>query len=43
MDFLCDISHENELQLVPLLPHLNTMTSKIGQYLNQLLRPFADR
>ncbi|CAF2032656.1 unnamed protein product [Rotaria magnacalcarata] len=43
MDFLCDISHENELQLAPLLPHLNTMTSKIGQYLNQLLRPFADR
>ncbi|CAF4679464.1 unnamed protein product, partial [Rotaria socialis] len=43
MDFLCDISHENELQLVPLLPHLNTLTSKIGEYLNRLLRPFADR
>ncbi|CAF2131124.1 unnamed protein product [Rotaria magnacalcarata] len=43
MDFLCDISHENELQLVPLLPYLNTLTSKIGEYLNRLLRPFADR
>ncbi|CAF4263230.1 unnamed protein product, partial [Rotaria sordida] len=40
--FLPDVSKEDEMELLPFIISQHSVTSKIGKYLNRLLRPFAD-
>ncbi|CAF4567441.1 unnamed protein product [Rotaria sp. Silwood2] len=40
--FLPNVSKENDITLVPIITSKQSATWKIGKYLNQLLRPFAD-